>query len=670
MTSRFLGACAACILSLCATAQALAATVSGTLQSSDQHGYIQLDFTCAAGTTCNGTYKGVEYNIKCGVTHRFNGSITLQGLDPSKPSSSGSATVTQLQGTNEAACSVGVLTLNSTYTASSDGTNGTVSVSFGTTPPLQGTFSLAGAPNNVRVSGSLTTASNPDFSFTIAFSCSGNPCAGVYTRTGKDTGCSNGYAHSDTFLASGFDLSHPAALAGNVTVYGLTQSQPHPDGTCSYSFDTTPANLPYTAAWDGTNGTMTATATSQATGTHVPLNGSFSGAGATPPPTFPMTVTTNITPTTSTVTATIQPRPQDAGTTQSVFVFAYAPQSLLAGKAFKDGPDPCVLAQVGANGQLVGATAATLAPVVTGVLNSQGTLVNILNNVSTPNVSGASLYVGYGPNPGGMFTSGTYQGVVNIPGAAQCQTNLATAATPATPGALTGLWWNASESGWGVHFTQRGANLFAAWYTYDSAGNPKWYVSTCSGIAGQGGTCNGTLFEVTGPSFFGGTFNPALVNATNAGPLTVTFSNANAASMSYTVAGVTRTIALTRQPLGGGTATPAVDFSDIWWGGASESGWGMAMAQQSGITFLAWYVYDSGGKPTWLVATCIMSGSSCTGSLYRTTGPAFGPAFDANAVHATAAGTILVVFTDANNAVINYTVDGVSATKALTRQLF
>jgi hypothetical protein len=94
------------------------------------------------------------------------------------------------------------------------------------------------------------------------------------------------------------------------------------------------------------------------------------------------------------------------------------------------------------------------------------------------------------------------------------------------------------------------------------------------------------------------------------------------------------------------------------------------MAQQYGITFLAWYVYDSGGKPTWLVATCIMSGSSCTGSLYRTTGPAFGPAFDANAVHATAAGTILVVFTDANNAVINYTVDGVSATKALTRQLF
>jgi hypothetical protein len=290
--------------------------------------------------------------------------------------------------------------------------------------------------------------------------------------------------------------------------------------------------------------------------------------------------------------------------------------------------------------------------------------------VSTPNVSGASLYVGYGPNPGGMFTSGTYQGVVNIPGAAQCQTNLATAATPAMPGALTGLWWNANESGWGVHFTQRGANLFAAWYTYDSAGNPKWYVSTCSGITGQGGTCNGTLFEVTGPSFFGGTFNPALVNATGAGPLTVTFSNANAASMSYTVAGVTRTIALTRQPLGGGTVTPAVDFSDIWWGGASESGWGMAMAQQSGITFLAWYVYDSSGKPTWLVATCTMSGTSCNGTLYRTTGPSFGPAFNPNAVQAAQAGTISVNFTDSNNATLSYTVDGVSATKPVTRQLF
>ena len=88
-----------------------------------------------------------------------------------------------------------------------------------------------------------------------------------------------------------------------------------------------------------------------------------------------------------------------------------------------------------------------------------------------------------------------------------------------------------------------------------------------------------------------------------------------------------RTVAIVRQPLAAGTASPAVDYTDLWWS-PTESGWGMAMAQQFGINFVAWYVYDSNGRATWRVATCTMSGSSCTGSLYRTTGPPLGPTFD------------------------------------------
>ena len=65
-----------------------------------------------------------------------------------------------------------------------------------------------------------------------------------------------------------------------------------------------------------------------------------------------------------------------------------------------------------------------------------------------------------------------------------------------------------------------------------------------------------------------------------------------------------------------------------------------------------------------------MSGTSCSGTLYRTTGPAFGPTFDPSRVSAAAAGTVSVDFTDANNAILNYTVDGVSGTKSVTRQLF
>jgi len=116
-------------------------------------------------------------------------------------------------------------------------------------------------------------------------------------------------------------------------------------------------------------------------------------------------------------------------------------------------------------------------------------------------------------------------------------------------------------------------------------------------------------------------------------------------------------------------SAPPVNYTDIWWN-PSESGWGMAITQQSSTMFLAWYVYDGSAKPMWYVATCTVSGTSCSGDLLRTTGPAFGATFDASQVHAFTAGTISINFSDPNNAAISYTVNGVSASKTVTRQLF
>ena len=116
------------------------------------------------------------------------------------------------------------------------------------------------------------------------------------------------------------------------------------------------------------------------------------------------------------------------------------------------------------------------------------------------------------------------------------------------------FFWNPNESGWGIHFTQRETNIFAAWYTYDASGNPKWYVaSNCAGVSGTSGTCNGTLYQVSGPAFFGVNFNPALDNVSAAGNLSVTFTDTNNGSMTYTVAGQTRTVAITRQNVGVGS---------------------------------------------------------------------------------------------------------------------
>jgi hypothetical protein len=119
------------------------------------------------------------------------------------------------------------------------------------------------------------------------------------------------------------------------------------------------------------------------------------------------------------------------------------------------------------------------------------------------------------------------------------------------PGALSGLWWNASESGWGIHFTQGRNIVFAAWYTYDAAGNPKWYVaSNCAmpaGTTGTTGTCAGMLYEVNGPAFFGTPFNPAMVQVIAVGTVSLAFTDANNGTLNYTVDGVSGSKAITRQ---------------------------------------------------------------------------------------------------------------------------
>ena len=245
---------------------------------------------------------------------------------------------------------------------------------------------------------------------------------------------------------------------------------------------------------------------------------------------------------------------------------------------------------------------------------------------------------------------------------------------PGVTRGLTGLWWNPDESGWGIYFSQRANIVFVAWSTYDSVGNPKWYVAPHCALpaAAPSGSCTGFLYEVNGPIFFGTAFNPSAAKVTTVGSLTLSFMNANAGSMTYTVARQTRTVPITRQPFPTGSAPPPVDYTDLWWN-PSESGWGLSITHQFNVMFLGWYVYDSAGNPVWYVApSCNVnfSQNGCTGTLYRTTGPPFGPTFDSSQVQAFAAGTVSVSFSDSNNGTLSYIVNGVSIAKTITRQLF
>lgn len=115
--------------------------------------------------------------------------------------------------------------------------------------------------------------------------------------------------------------------------------------------------------------------------------------------------------------------------------------------------------------------------------------------------------------------------------------------------------------------------------------------------------------------------------------------------------------------------TYSTDYSDVWWVGPQENGWGINFIQQNSVIFATMFVYGQDGTPRWYVASALegSAGNSFTGQLFRTTGPYFGGPWTANAV-STPVGNMTVVFNSPTTATLNYTVDNVPVQKTITRQ--
>jgi hypothetical protein len=125
-----------------------------------------------------------------------------------------------------------------------------------------------------------------------------------------------------------------------------------------------------------------------------------------------------------------------------------------------------------------------------------------------------------------------------------------------------------------------------------------------------------------------------------------------------------------------GATGSAIDYTDLWWGGDSQSGWGLNLIQHASRTmFGVWYTYDASGKRTWFVMSNLSPSSSSsnvyTGSIYQTSGPpANGATFDASTVRVNPVGQATLTFTDANNGSFAFTINGVAGAKSITRQPF
>ena len=301
----------------------------------------------------------------------------------------------------------------------------------------------------------------------------------------------------------------------------------------------------------------------------------------------------------------------------------------------------------------------------------------------------------YTPFPGQSGTdTWTYRGT-----GSRGTTTIRTASVIIAPGDdlpatnYQGLWWNSpagSESGWGINFAHQGDTVFATWFTYDAAGNGMWLVMAATKTAN--GVYTGNLNQLTtGPAFdavpFPSVGTPGGAAGAVVGTGTLTFTDPNNGSFAYTVNGISQTKAITHEDFGPRptctfVAQPyfalATNYQDLWWASppGSESGWGINLTHQGDTIFASWFTYDHEHKPMWLVSSASKTTpNSYSGTLVRTTGPPFNavpfpPTGTPGGATGTNVGTASFTFADGSTASFTYTVNGVTQTKNITRELF
>ncbi len=139
------------------------------------------------------------------------------------------------------------------------------------------------------------------------------------------------------------------------------------------------------------------------------------------------------------------------------------------------------------------------------------------------------------------------------------------------------LWWNASESGWGIQFVQRGSIIFATIFVYDQNRVPYWYSAT---LHSQGGLIwSGDLIATTGTWFATVPFSAGTVTDTTVGTMTWTADpSVTSGVLAYTVGAVTVSKNLVRQPIA------VDDFSGHYGGGLHEVNTGCVNQSLNGTT--------------------------------------------------------------------------------------
>jgi hypothetical protein len=483
------------------------------------------------------------------------------------------------------------------------------------------TVPLAQTATVTQLTGTFGTGARPagfyEVSGTFVCDLSGSAphywCNGTIDFDERDENCTNSFHSTGSLQLEGLDPARNGPFHAYLMVrapdYNVTKL---PDGSCTYAL-TGPIQYEkqISGTWYGTGGTFQFPLDWDSNGNLIQISGSITAAREQPLPVFPMTVSSVINASTASVSADFNYRPQDVGTTGSVYVFAVAPSTIVKngqdakamriglakGAAAKaDAPVACVLAQLTKAGDMVAVTADQLEAYLTGVFSAQGASVAILNGVPTVTVAGATFYVGYGASGTTMIDTGINRSAVTVPGSLVCD--------PQPP--QTGWWWNPLEDGRGFSLEVRGNNIFFAAFLYDVSGRSTWYVST-GPVSLDGSYYRGDLLSARGGQTLGGAYS-RFPDLTSVGPITITFNNASTGTIVWP-GGTVPIQRFNIVPNGLNLAPVTGQPENGWWWDEKEAGRGFYMEWQGGNLDIAGYMYDDAGNSVWYLTTGPIGGA-------------------------------------------------------------
>jgi hypothetical protein len=209
-------------------------------------------------------------------------------------------------------------------------------------------------------------------------------------------------------------------------------------------------------------------------------------------------------------------------------------------------------------------------------------------------------------------------------------------------GPENGWWWNPSESGSGYAIERQGNSIFMAAFLYESSGEATWYATLLA--LQPDGTYKGDMTRYAGGKSLLGTYK-APTSTSVVASATATFLKPDNGTMtiSFPDGAPNRTIPISRF----GFASPSFEpsqgsFQNGWWWNDQESGTGYFVEVQGNQAFIASFMYDTTGQPTWYASVANLSGTNTLAGPVDmfANGQSIGGAYKAPTVNSGAAGTM------------------------------